>query len=94
MTEFTVDVSARCAVSETSDYSMTTAFKIQRLGDTTLQAALAIRKSAMYEELPVGSVIQGNIHMYTLEDGTLCRIPFTITRQPDGEPSYVELIAE
>ena len=89
---FAVDVAITHRISDTSNYSYTACMDIERLGMVTVEAAIKVRKSALYAELPVGTVMSGTI--YVMSKPNLARIaelPFTMVRLPDGERSYIEL---
>ncbi len=85
------DVHVRAQLSPTSDCSMVLAFSIERLGMLTVETSIRLRESDMYASLPVGAEMSGSMLLWTLERGRICSIPFTLTREPDGERCYVAI---
>lgn len=90
---YNVTVTGNVNIGPTSNYSFTFDFQEERLGMTWVVAGMKIRETFTWGEIPVGSVAEVEMHVWTLEGGTIARVPGKMEKLPNGEKSYLELYA-
>lgn len=90
---FNVTVTGNCQIGPTSGYSFTFDFTEERIGMTWVVAGMKIRDSYTWNNIPDGSTVVVELHVWTLEKGTIARVPGKMTKLPNNEKTYLELYA-
>lgn len=90
---YNVTVNACHRFGPTSSYSFVCDFVEERLGYTWVVAGAKIRESLMWREIPDGALVEVEMHVWTLEAGTIARVPGKMTKLPNNEKAYLELYA-
>lgn len=90
---YNVTVNGYCQIGPTSSYSFVCDFMEERMGYTWVVAGTKIRESLMWSEIPEGSVVEVEMTVWTLEAGTIARVPGKMTKLPNNEKAYLELYA-